>query len=101
MTSFREVEVRSAPFFKEVRLILDRTAVVDSSKDWFDHEKYRREHLPRLQAIKPPSHLIRFKKAEGAPDNVIDLEAKEAPPATKKPLLVPERRQQSQKQSVR
>lgn len=64
MTSFKEVEVHSASFFKEVCLIQDRTPVADSSKDWFDHERYRREHLPRLVAIKPPNHLIRFKKVD-------------------------------------
>lgn len=89
MSVFKEIEVRSGAFFKEVRLQLVRSAHVDPHTDWFDHERYIKNDLKRQQAIKPPYHLIKFKEAKKASETnkqvVIDLETPAA-----KPNLVPE-----------
>jgi hypothetical protein len=88
MSTFKEVEVNSHQFFKEVRLILEVTPHINGASDWFDHEKFREKDLPRLQAIQPPYNMIKFKQAEKE-ERVIDLDAEEV--KGEKPRLLPER----------
>lgn len=58
MSVFKEVEVNQDQYrgtsFKEVKLLLVRSKEVDAKNDWFDHEKYIKETLPRLKALRPP-----------------------------------------------
>ncbi len=46
-------------FFKEVQIELVKSKRVNPEKDWFNHEKYMKETMPRLNKIKPPFQLIK------------------------------------------
>jgi hypothetical protein len=55
---------------------------IDPKVDWFDHEKYIKETLPMLKAIKPPSSIRCIVKKD---DDLMIIEE------DTKPRLVPEK----------
>ena len=55
---------------------------INPKEDWFDHEKYIKETLPNLKAIRPPSSIRCIVKKD---EDVVIIEQ------DTKPRLVPEK----------
>ena len=70
MSSFREREINQAKFertsFREFQLQLIKSLIIDTQKDWINHEHYMKNDYDRQRKILPPfiSNLNKAKVEE-------------------------------------